>query len=1183
MNINLNMNAIFVKKRDGSSQEVSFDKVLRRIKSLSPNLDVNPHLIGQKVCNQIYNGVSTSELDILAGEICANMITTHPDYEILAARITMSNLEKNTSPSFSETIDILYNNKDIHGNNCSLISDELYKVVQTHKTKINSVIKNKRDSNIGYFGLKTLEKSYLFKINGIIVERPQYMFMRVSLGIHGENIKEAIKTYDAMSEKYFIHATPTLFNAGTKRPQLSSCFLLSMKDDSIEGIYSTLKNCALISKWAGGIGLHSHNVRAKNSLIRGTNGISNGLVPMLRVFNNTARYVDQCVYPETIIYTTQGPIKMEDVSPGETNIFNNAGHIETVENVLEHSYDGDIISIKTEHCINNLNITPEHPILILKNQEITDYELLTEKLNRNLISPTWVDAKNLRNNDMFVYSIPNYEKDIHSLNEYDCYIYGLILQNGYLNNKLQRGTILLNEKQEITIKKFKEYLDSKLIKFSTKNIGQKIEINWDRNVNFPFKYSDFYKNNKKNCHYRLLNLPIEKIKNIIKGLLEGCNEINKYILFNSTSDNIANTLKYLCLRIGVLIGGGSYDKVSDIENLNNKNEVISQDIFNLKIPITFTISQILKIKPQCDDPFFRYKNLLFSKIIDIEQSKYSGVLYDLQMKNKHNYMIQQGIVHNGGGKRNGSIAIYLEPWHSDIISFLDLRKNHGNEEERARDLFYALWICDLFMKRVKDNGDWTLMCPDECPGLSDHYGEEFENLYQKYEMEGRGKKTIKAQELWKHILESQIETGTPYLLYKDACNKKSNQKNLGTIKSSNLCCEIVEYSDKDESAVCNLASIGLPKYIILGEDGKNIFDYQKLGDMTKQIVKNLNRVIDINFYPIQETKKSNLRHRPIGIGVQGLADVFAMLNISFDSKEAKKINIKIFETIYYYAMETSMDLSRKREKQMKKYKELLSNITDENKDELEKLKEYLLPIEEEINRNKFLGSYSSFEGSPLSQGILQFDMWGVSPSEELKPKWDKLVKDIKKYGTRNSLLLAPMPTASTSQILGNNECFEPYTSNLYIRRTLAGEFIVINEHLVRDLIKIGKWNQEIKDKIIFNEGSIQEINEIPEKIKNIYKTVWEISQKVLIDMSADRGAFICQSQSLNLFIADPDFAKLSSMHFYSWNKGLKTGIYYLRTKPVAKAQQFTIDPTMKKELPIKACNRNDPDCVACGS
>ena len=817
-------NAIFVIKRDGEKQEVSFDKVLKRMKNLSVGLNINPHLIAQKLCSRIYNGVQTSELDILGAEICATMITVHPDYKIIAGRISMSNLEKNTSPSFSETTQILYDNKDKNGEKCSLISEELYQTVQQHKTKLNSVIKNKRDSNIGYFGLKTLERSYLLKVEGKIIERPQYLFMRVALGIHGSNIKDAIKTYDAMSEKYFIHATPTLFNAGTKRPQLSSCFLLPMKDDSIDGIFSSLKDCALISKFAGGIGIWIHDIRGSGSNIRGTNGISNGVVPMLRVFNNTARYVNQ-----------------------------------------------------------------------------------------------------------------------------------------------------------------------------------------------------------------------------------------------------------------------------------------------------------------------------------------------------------------GAGQRKGSIAIYYEPWHSDVMEILNMRKNHGNEEERARDLFYALWIPDLFMERVEVNGDWTLMCPDECPGLSDCYGDKFKELYERYEKEGKGKKTIKAQDLWTKILESQIETGTPYILYKDACNKKSNQQNLGTIKSSNLCCEIIEYSDKNESAVCNLASIGLPMYIIEEESEDSVikkFDYEKLGEMTKMIVRNLNRVIDINFYPIPETRNSNLRHRPMGIGIQGLADVFAILKIPFDSDEAVNVNKKIFEQIYYSALEASMELSKKREKQMKKYKDLLKkgltpDLSEEDlvkvKEEKEKLEEELNPIKEEVNRDKYLGSYSSFIGSPASEGKLQFDLWGVEPSEEMKPKWDKLKKDIKKFGIRNSLLVAPMPTASTSQILGNNECFEPYTSNLYVRRTLAGEFIVINEHLVRDLIKLGLWSEEMKDKILLNEGSIQNIEEIPEHIRKVYKIVWEISQKTIINMAADRGAFVCQSQSMNLFIAKPDFGKLTSMHFYSWKKGLKTGIYYLRTRPIAKAQQFTIDPSMKKE------------------
>lgn len=879
------MEVFYVFKRNNDKEEVSFDKIIKRIKNLSEGLNINPSLIAQKIIKEIYDGIKTSEIDELAAQLCASLSTEHPHYLQLASRIEISNLHKNTSPSFSETIGILYNNKDIHNKPCPLVSTEVFDIVNKNKTKLNSYINYSRDSFIDYFGLKTLQRAYLMKVNGKIIERPQHLFMRVSLGIHGTEIKEALKTYDYMSEKYFIHATPTLFNAGTRRPQLSSCFLLSMKQDSIDGIYSTLKDCAMISKWAGGIGLNIHNIRASRSLIRGTNGISNGLVPMLRVFNNTARYVDQ-----------------------------------------------------------------------------------------------------------------------------------------------------------------------------------------------------------------------------------------------------------------------------------------------------------------------------------------------------------------GGGKRNGSIAMYLEPWHADVFSFLEMRKNTGNEEDRARDLFYALWIPDLFMERVQEDGKWTLMCPDECPGLADCYGEEFNELYCKYEAENRGKKTINAVDLWYAIIESQIETGTPYILYKDACNRKSNQKNLGTIKSSNLCTEIVEYSSPTEYAVCNLASIGLSQYVVKDEehskvfenvkvysienckycrqtketleelkvsyesievsnedkskvldelnvssrtypqifiDGLSIggfsdlieylrpsmkFDFDKLHKITKIVTKNLNKIIDLNYYPVPETERSNRLHRPIGLGVQGLADVFAMLHLPFDSTEAHELNEKIFETIYLGAVEASIELSKKRESKILKYKEHLEKGEHTEAEELKRLN-YIIP--EELNRETYLGSYSSFIGSPAHEGKLQFDLWDAEPS--MKTKWAKVKRDLAKYGMRNSLLVAPMPTASTSQILGNNECFEPFTSNMYIRRTLAGEFIVINKHLIQDLIDLNLWDTNMKSKIIVENGSIQNIPNIPVHIKEIYKTVWEVGNKTLIKMAVARGKYICQSQSLNLFMAEPEYNKMTSMHFYTWKQGLKTGQYYLRTKPAANAQQFSIEPEAECE------------------
>ena len=801
-----------VVKRNEEFEDVSFDKVLTRLKKLSLDLNINVSEIAQKVCTRIYDGVKTCELDELAAYLCSSMSVDNPDYSTLASRIIISNHHKNTSPSFSETIQILYNNKDVHGNHSPLISEELYEIVCKNKEKLNNYIDYQRDFLFDYFGFKTLERAYLIKINKKIIERPQHLWMRVSIGIHGDDIKEVLQTYDLMSNKYFTHATPTLFNSGTKRPQLSSCFLCSINDDSVSGIYESLKEMALISKYAGGIGIHIHQIRSKGSHIRGTNGISNGIIPMLRVFNNTARYIDQA------------------------------------------------------------------------------------------------------------------------------------------------------------------------------------------------------------------------------------------------------------------------------------------------------------------------------------------------------------------GKRLGSIAVYLETWHSDIEAFLELKKNHGSEEERCRDLFLALWVSDLFMERVKENKKWSLMCPDQCRGLSDVYGNNFKELYETYENEGKYIKQVNAQDLWFKILEAQIEQGGPYILYKDAANRKSNQKNLGTIKSSNLCAEVLIYSSPEETGVCNLASICLPTYV---ENG--VFNFEKLHDVVKVAAKNLNKVIDINFYPVEKARVSNLKHRPIGIGVQGLADVFMILKYPFESKEAAELNKLIFETIYHAAVESSMELSKKR-------CGIITDIINGNKSyEVEK---YVNEFESEIIKTKHVGAYSSFEGSPISQGLFQFDLWGEKPSERYD--WDKLRADIKEYGVRNSLLISPMPTASTSQIMGFNESFEPFTNNIFQRKTLSGEFIVINKYLIRDLIKQGLWNKEMKDTIILHEGSIQNIPEISQEMKDLYKTSWEIKQRVIIDMSADRGRYICQTQSLNIFMEDPDFQKLSSMHFYGHSKGLKTGSYYLRTKPKAKTQQFTIDPEFARKK-MKCSQDNGDSCVLCSA
>ncbi len=752
---------MYVIKRDGRKEPVHFDKITARISKLSFGLNstfVMPHRVAQAVIQGLYDGVTTTELDELAARTSANMTVVHPEYAILAARIAVSNLHKNTKKNFSRIIEELYNYIDPKTNKqAPLIADDVYEIIMAHKDRLDAAIVHHRDYNYDFFGFKTLEKSYLLRMYGKVVERPQHMLMRVAVGIHKNDIDAAIETYDLMSEKWFTHATPTLYNAGTPKAQLSSCFLLTMKDDSIKGIYDTLKNCAEISQAAGGIGLSIHNVRAKGSYIKGTGGESNGLVPMLQVFNATARYVDQ-----------------------------------------------------------------------------------------------------------------------------------------------------------------------------------------------------------------------------------------------------------------------------------------------------------------------------------------------------------------GGGKRKGAFAIYLEPWHADIFDFLELRRPHGKEEMKARDLFFALWIPDLFMKRVKENGKWSLMCPNECPGLADTYAEEFEALYLKYEAEGKFRKQINAQELWFHILDSQTETGTPYMLYKDHVNRKSNQKNLGVIRSSNLCTEIMEYTSADEVAVCNLASINLSRFV-----ENNTFNFDKLYEITYIVTKNLNKVIDVNFYPVPEARNSNMRHRPVGLGVQGLADAFMMLRHAFDSEEARILNKNIFETIYYAALCASKDIAKKD------------------------------------------GPYESFKGSPISEGQFQFDMWNVTPTNRWD--WETLRKEIMEHGVRNSLLVAPMPTASTSQILGNNECFEPYTSNIYTRRVLSGQFMVVNKHLLRDLIDLGLWSEEMKNAIIANNGSIQPIDGIPQEIKELYKTAWEIKQRSIIDMAADRGAFIDQSQSLNLFMESPNYKKLTSAHFYAWEKGLKTGMYYLRSRPAVDPIKFTVD------------------------
>lgn len=1121
---------MFVLKRNGKLETLSFDKIMKRIKKCGE--DVGIHLnyasLAMKVIDQLYNRIPTTQIDELSAEQCYSMSCIHPDYAILASRIIHSNHHGNTLDSFSATMTQLYRYLDKNGLPSPLISEELYKIVKKNKKELDAMCDYSRDYLIDYFGFKTLEKSYLMRINRKVVERIQHMWLRVSLGIHGQNMERVQETYFYMSQKYFIHATPTLFNSGTPHPQLSSCFLLGMESDSITGIYNTLGDCAHISKWGGGIGLHIHNVRATGSHIRGTNGSSNGIVPMLRVFNNTAKYVDQCVGPETVIYTTQGPLKIQDCHAGETQIFGTTGSAEVIKDVLEHRYEGTLLEIHTEYEHFPLKITPEHPVSVLPNS--VSALLTAENIKSHL---KWMEAGKLQVGDYVVYSIPSYSQDNSGITEDDCYMAGLIFGCGFLRNG--NGSIdylsihkdnLGNLAEEQHIFEFVEkYFGSRLVSFERCSSF----VHWKRAIHIPFRYADFYsEKGEKRLSGKWLNLPVSKSQHILKGIVHslGGNVFEGKIVFNKNIlSRIAEDIRFLCLKQGVLTETPKHSLFVS-KNWNDTEEIFFS---KLAFPLTPELQILFNLEGETVSPYnyhsHRIGNYLLSKITFIETSEYNGVLYDLQMETEHNYLLHNGLVHNGGGKRNGSFAIYLETWHADIEMFLQMKKNHGDEELKARDLFYALWISDLFMERMHSNGKWTLMCPDECPGLAEVWGVEFRNLYEKYEQEGKGRKTMNARDLWIQILDAQMETGTPYLLYKDTANRKSNQQNLGTIKSSNLCCEIIEYSDGGETAVCNLSSIALPSFLVKDQDGKYLFDYEMLHKVASVITFNLNAVIDNSYYPTEKARKSNMRTRPIGIGVQGLADVFMMMGIPFDGDDARTVNRRIFETIYHGAIEQSCLMAKE------------------------------------------TGPYECFQGSPASKGILQFDMWNVVP-ETGRYDWDKMKKDIQEYGLKNSLLLAPMPTASTSQILGFNECFEPITSNIYSRGTMAGQFMLANKYLMRDLIGLGLWNENIKKNIIANNGSIQQIDLIPPEIRQIYRTVWEIPMKSLIDMSADRGAYICQSQSLNLWVEDPNYKTLTAMHYYGWKQGLKTGIYYLRRRGKHQAQKFTIEP----ELAVNGSN-----------
>ena len=908
----------------------------------------------------------------------------------------------------------------------------------------------------------------------------------------------------------------------------------------------------MISKHAGGIGLHIHNIRAKGSLIRGTNGTSNGIVPMLRNFNDTARYVDQCFTPDTLVYTENGPKLIEDVSVTD-KVLTSEGTYHKVKMPVRHKYNGKMLEIQVKNAIYPIRVTPEHQILSLQNQaKGLNFDVIRNRLDKGLATAGFVDANELNKGDFVVFPIPTHTHDIEEITEEDCRFYGIMLGDGHISSAASGVT--LNETSKINVVEFvKQYLSDRGVKYNIYKDDSSIDIKWSTaSARFKWTRSQLYdSNDQKKWDTPMLHLPLKKLQQIIRGIIEtdGCVG-EKEITIELSSLGLIESIRYALLRMGALSSGYTRNRVGQVSSYKNITTRLPTNV--IRVP---RIKEIMDMFPNAPDgeffSYLKYGDNLYSRIQDITEVQYNGVVHDFEIDGPHDYTVAHlGVAHNGGGKRNGSFAIYLEPWHADVEDFLKLKLNTGSEEERCRDLFYALWLPDLFMERVEKNEPWTLFCPSEAPGLADVYGDDFKQLYEKYEKEGRGRKQIDAQKLWFKVLDSQIETGTPYLVYKDAANQKSNQNNLGTIKSSNLCSEIIEYSSEDETAVCNLASLALPSYV-----ENQTFNYEKLRQVVKVAIKNLNRVIDINYYPTPETRNSNMRHRPVGLGVQGLADVFALLRASWESDEAAELNQRIFEHIYFAAVESSCEIAQ---------------------------------VE---------GPYSTFQGSPMSKGIFQYDMWKSSKGDPIVPlthqdqslDWASLKTRVQQHGVRNSLLMAPMPTASTSQILGFNECIEPFTSNIYTRRTLAGEFIVINKHLMRDLEKAGLWSEMMKQQIIARNGSVQGIDQIPESIQKLYKTSWEIKQKILIDMAAARGAFICQSQSLNLFVADPNYAKLTSMHFYAWKQGLKTGIYYLRTRAPVMAQKFTIDPELQKEaarseqMRIIRKNATEEECTMCSS
>ena len=1165
-----------IKKRDNRLEQLSFDKIIYRLRKLcnDKNLgilsSIDPDIIAQRVVSSIYDGVTSCELDEEAARIAVSMIE-NLEYQKLASRIVISNLHKSTNECFSEVMENLYNNFDKNGNSMPIIADDIIEIIRKHKNTLNFAIDYNRDYLFDYFGFKTLEKSYLMKIFNkeqnkmVVVERPQHMYMRVALGIHKDDIESALSTYNLISQHYYTHASPTIFNAGGRLANLSSCFLIG-SFDSIEGIFKTMTDCAKISKLGGGIGTHISNIRAKGSLIRGTNGVSDGIIPMLKVYNEIGLYVNQCFTPDTWVYSEDGPKQMKDITTND-NLVTIDGTFKKVNEVIKNNVNKEILEIRATNTLFRIKVTKEHELYLLKDQKkITNYSVIKNRLEKGIIKPNFYNANELTENDLVGFPIPTYELD-NDINDLEYYkLYGMMLGDGHICKGRNECGITLGNDTKSDLQEFvKTYLHSKKINYWGCDQYGCSSIRWSSSESLNFSREMFYNsNNEKVIKKEFLHLPKNKILKILEGLLRTDGSNLKELYFTNTSQTLIMQMRYLFLRLGILTSGHIKNNVGESHITKHGRLIENKKIsYVLRIPKHPILNSIIKFKNNSQHfKYFEWNGMLWGRIRSINYINYEGEVYDFNMIDNHNYLTDMGLVHNSG-KRKGSFAMYIEPWHADIMEFLELRKNQGHENLRARDLFYAMWTPDLFMKQIENDGDWYLMCPDECPGLTEVYGDDFEKLYWKYVEEKRYKRIVKAQDIWTKIMDSQIETGVPYIAYKDNVNKKCNQKNLGTIKSSNLCCEISLYSDDKQYAVCNLASVALPKFVECDNDDKPYFNFEKLREIAKYIVGPMNKVIDHNHYPVPETHKSNMAHRPIGIGIQGLSDVYIKMKLPFESEGAKKLNKEIFETLYYGCLQGTI---------------------------------------EEAKRD---GSYSTYEGSPFSQGKLQFDLCkefdNINLDEYLSGRWDwdALKRDLKQYGARNSMLIALMPTASTAQIMNNSECFEPIDSCIFKRRVLSGEYIVINKYLVSDLEKLGLWSKEMKDRIITFDGSIQQIPEIPDEIKAIYKTVWELSMKSVIEQSRDRGVFVDQMQSMNLFMANPNYKKLTSMHFYAWKQHLKTGMYYLRSRGQSSGK-FSVDVNIEKQIREKqekgealtkqeeeavlACSLENPEaCMLCSS